>query len=217
MCVYIYCRQRLLLLRRRRRPALRPTAARPRRRRQCMVRDRARLSACPARPAGRGRSDRPARRRARRPPRARSVHVAGAARDGGAAAAVRVGGLLRRAVAVVGPPTLVARHLVGAQRGVADVPVGGLPRRQRPPDRVAGGEAAAAEPELLRLVHVALAHGAGALAAPPHRQVHRAQVPDLRRPWHREERDRRHRQQERQQGAGAEAGHVVERGGPCCC
>jgi hypothetical protein len=126
-----------------------------------------------------------------------SVHVAGAARDGGAAAAVGVGGLLRLAVAVVGPAALVARHLVRAQRRVADVPVGRLPLRQRPPHRVVGAEAAAAQPELLRFVHVALAHRARALlraraaAALRRQQPHRAQLPGLRRGRHREERGHR--------------------------
>jgi hypothetical protein len=67
-----------------------------------------------------------------------SVGVACASGDGGASAAVGVGGLLRRAVAVVRAAALVARHLIRAQRRVADVPVGGLPLRQRPPqERVA--------------------------------------------------------------------------------
>uniref|UniRef100_A0A804MY79 Uncharacterized protein n=1 Tax=Zea mays TaxID=4577 RepID=A0A804MY79_MAIZE len=185
-----------------------------------MVCDRARPAACPLPSQPAGRSD-------RRPPPWRSVHAAGAARDGGAAAAVGVGGRLRRAVGVVGPAALVARHLVRAQRRVADVPVGRLALRKRPPQRVAGADAAAAaQPELLLLVHAALAHGARTLAAalprdaaaPRRHELHRAQVPDLGRGRHREERGRRRdSQQERQHGAGSEAGHVVQRvGWPCC-
>ena len=128
----------------------------------------------------------------------RSVGVARAAGDGGAAPAVGVGGLLRRAVAVVGAAALVAGHLVRAQRRIADVPVGRLPLRHGPPQ----GRLAAAQPRRELVLLVA-----------PHRALPQRPVARRRRPQRPEVRRRGRRAAEHAQGrqgherGGAESSH----------